>query len=89
MSGIGILCSQNLWAFIGIVDWNRLPIAELERHYHGRENQNTERKCIDVLHAINDVYTCLIKCLVQTAMAPPPRSGYYKWVVMLMISLVL
>ena len=39
---IGILCSQNIWAFICVFDWNRLPTAELDRHYlrSGRENPN-------------------------------------------------
>ena len=33
LSDIGILSSQNLWKFIGLFDRNRLPTAELDRHY--------------------------------------------------------
>ena len=46
LSGIGNLCSHNTWAFIGIVDWNRFPIAELDRHYvqHCRDNQLQSHK---------------------------------------------
>ena len=37
-----ILCTQNILALIGFFDWNRLPIAEWERHYlqDGRDNKN-------------------------------------------------
>ena len=68
-----ILCSQNMLALIGSVDWNRLPTAEWERHYlqNGRENQNTECKCIDCMHATDDCYKCPTKYLVQTTVAPP------------------
>ena len=48
-----ILCSQHMLAFISSFDWNRLPTAELERHYleNCRDHQNTECKCIDCVHA--------------------------------------
>ena len=57
-----ILCTQLKPAFIGWFDWNRLPIAEWERHYlqNGRENQNMKCKCIDCMHATDYVYKCLI-----------------------------
>ena len=68
-----ILCSQAMPALICGFDWNRLPTAEWERHYlqDGRENQNTECKCADCMHATDYVYTCRIKFLVQTTVAPP------------------
>ena len=45
LGGIGISCSQHIEAFIGICDWNRLPIAELDCYYvqNERENQNRSR----------------------------------------------
>ena len=45
LSDIGILCSQILWEFICISDWNRLPTAELDRHslQHCRNNQIQSR----------------------------------------------
>ena len=33
LSDFGVLCSQILSELIGIFDWNRLPIAELDRQY--------------------------------------------------------
>ena len=60
-------------AFIGCFDWNRLPTAEFERHYlqNGRDNQNTECKCINCVHATDYACTCHMKRFVQTAVAPP------------------
>ena len=75
-----ILCSQKMLAFIGSFDWNRLPAAELERHYlqNGRENTNAECKCIDCVHATD--YDCkrLIKCFVLTTVASPSLSVYVR-----------
>ena len=73
LSNSCILCSQNLWAFIGSFDWNRLPAAEIEYHYlqNGRENKNAECKCIDCVHATDYAYKCITKCLVQTPVARP------------------
>ena len=73
LSDAGILCSRNLWVFIIIFDWYRLPIAEAERHYirNGCNNQNMACECIDVVHAIDYALECLIQYLVQTATAPP------------------
>ena len=75
-----ILCSQKMLVFICSFDWNRLPIAELERHdlQNGRENQNTECKCIDCAHATDYDCTCLIKCFVQATVAPPSWSVYVR-----------
>ena len=58
LSGSCILCSQNMWAFIGSFDLNRLPTAEFERHYlqNARDNHNTESKCIDCVHATDYAY---------------------------------
>ena len=44
-------------AFVGRVDWNRLPTAALERGdlQHRGDNKNTECKCIDVVHATDSV----------------------------------
>ena len=58
--------------------WNRLPTAEWERHYlqHGSNNQNTECKCIECMHAKYYVYKCLTTCIVQTTVAPPSWSVY-------------
>ena len=38
-----ILCSQNLLAFTGSFDWNRLPTAEVERDdlKNGRDHKQT------------------------------------------------
>ena len=68
-----IVCSQNMLAFISRFDWNRLPTAELERHYlqNGRDNQNTECTRIDCVHATDYDCKLLIKCLVQTTVARP------------------
>ena len=68
-----ILCTRNTLAFIGCFDWNRLPTAEWERHYlqNGRDNEHFECKCIDCMHATDYAYKCLIKCCVQTTVAPP------------------
>ena len=67
-------------------DWHRLPDAELQRRdlQHGRENQNTECKCIDWCHATDYDYKCIRKCLVQTTVAPPSwfvyvRHGLWFW----------
>ena len=40
LSNIGILCNQILWESICIFDWNRLSVAELDRHYvqNGRDS---------------------------------------------------
>ena len=68
-----ILCTQHMPALIVFFYWDRLPTAEWERHHvqNGRENKNTECKCIACMHATNDAYKCLIQCLVQTTVAPP------------------
>ena len=73
LSDTSILCSRDLWALICRFDWNRLPIAEVGRHdlQSGRDHKHTECKCIDCVHATDDVYTRLIKCFVQTTVAPP------------------
>ena len=57
LSDIGILSNQHLWAFIRHVDWNRLPTAELECHYlqNVRDRKHTECRCIDRVHASDDV----------------------------------
>ena len=68
-----ILCSQQMLAFIGGFDWNRLPTAELERDclQHGFGNQNTECKCTVFVYATDYVYKCLIQFPVLTAVTPP------------------
>ena len=68
-----ILCSQNVSVFISRFDWNRLPTAELERHdlQHGRDNKNIECQRIHFVHTTDCAYKCVIKCLVQTTVAPP------------------
>ena len=45
LSDIGILCSQNILAFIGVVDSNILLIAELDCHHlrNGRDNKHLSR----------------------------------------------
>ena len=63
-------------AFIGCLHWNRLPTAELERHYlqNGRDNLNSECKCIDCAHTTDYANKCFTKCFVQTTVAPPSGS---------------
>ena len=75
-----ISCTRNMRAFIDFFYWNRLPTAEWDRHdlQNGRENQNTECKRIDCMHATDYDYKCLTKCLVQTTMAPPSLSVYVR-----------
>ena len=45
LSDIGMVCSQNILEFIGIVGWNCLPTAELDCHslQNGRDNQIQSR----------------------------------------------
>ena len=80
LSDICMLCNQKMWALISHFDWNRLPAAMLERHYlkNGCGRQNTECKCIDCVHATDYIYKCLIKCFVQTTVAPPSWSVYVR-----------
>ena len=60
-----ILCSQKMLAFISRFYWNRIPAAELERHYlqNGRDEQHTECTCIDKcvrqIMLINDMQRAL------------------------------
>ena len=73
LSDIGILPSQNGWAFKRVVDWNCLPVAELYCHYlqNDRQNQiqswNLYKWCMRSIMIMN----ALIKYIVQTATAPP------------------
>ena len=59
LSDCCILCSQHVSVFIGRFDWNRLPTAEMERQYlqKGRDNKNTECKCIDRVHTTDYAQT--------------------------------
>ena len=76
-----ILCSQNMWAFIGRFDWNRLSTAELERHYlqHGCDHQHAECKCIDCVHATDCASNFRIACMVQIPVAPPSWTVYVRY----------
>ena len=53
LSGSFILRSQHVRALIRSSDWNRLPIAELDRTYlqHGRGHQHIECQCIGCVRA--------------------------------------
>ena len=44
--------------FTRVFDWNRLPIAELDRHdvQNGRDHANSELELIEMVHAIDYAY---------------------------------
>ena len=73
LSDIGVLCSQNLWAFIHMIDWIRPPIAEVERHYlqNGRGNNNLIGNVYLLCMRSTMLTKCLITCSVRTATAHP------------------
>ena len=49
-------------------------------HYlqHGRNHQNTWCKFRDLMHEIDRVYKCILKCVVQTTAAPQTSSVFVK-----------
>ena len=80
LSDIGILCRLILLEFIGLVDWNRVPFAELDRQYiqHGRENEMQSRSLPNLCMRSIMLMKCIIKCLFQTATTPPTWSDYVR-----------